>query len=106
MPIVLATLTGRFLMYNRAICDRVEEHLADHFIRSLLKEHLLATVAEIARRAPDAWVVDIGGGQASPFADNLRTDDRPAVIGFDIDKSLISANQSIDCGIAGDACRG
>lgn len=83
----------RFIQWNIAICNAIEQKLPKAFTRSLLYLHENLATEEInTRTAPT--ILDIGGGRNSPVARRI-TDPAAKIIAADIDLEELAANSAV-----------
>jgi SAM-dependent methyltransferase len=92
----------RFVAWNVAAADFIEDRLPTSFTRSLLHFHELAAARLIEKEA-GLKVLDMGGGHMTPFAKHRR-DGAIFLVGADILLDQVRNNHEIDAGLVCDAC--
>jgi len=90
-----------FIDFNKRVCDSIEQILPLSFTRGLLREHELR-VAEKMNQMANRTVVDLGGGQKTPFAKHRRPDLATYIIGIDVSEVEIHRNDMLDARIVAD----
>jgi SAM-dependent methyltransferase len=95
-------MLNRFIAWNMAAADFIEDRLPRSFTRSLLYLHELAA-ARLVGGDEGLKVLDMGGGHMTPFAKH-RHSRSIFLVGADILWDQVRNNREIDAGLVCDAC--